>query len=132
MVLKIVTHGRFVQQLAVKRGWGCGARYTNLRDVRDQQSVAMIDIDWKRYSHKHHLAAIKTVRPFMALIRDIEEESHFHKSLHSADKFFNWVKYVIVVPKFANWSRKHERALTNRHIVGFSLPTRYGSTVVNI
>jgi hypothetical protein len=132
MVLKIVTHGRHVQQLAANRGWGCGARYTNLRDIREQHAIAMIDINWKRYSYQHHVAALQKVRPFMTVVRDIEDETQYENALSAADEFFNWVEYVILVPKFVNWSRKHERGLTNRHIVGFSVPTRYGSTALNI
>jgi hypothetical protein len=132
MVLKIVNHGRFVQRLVAKRGWGCGARYTNLRDVREQNIVAMIDVDWRRYSYKHHLAAVQAIRPFMTVVRDIESEKEFNKALRAADKFLDWVEYVIIVPKFSKWSRAHERQLSNRHIVGFSLPTRYGSTTLSI
>jgi hypothetical protein len=131
MTLKIITHGRFVQRLASSRGWGCGARYTNLRDVREQTVVAMIDIDWKNYSFRNHIRAVRSVRPFMTVIRDIDKEEQYERTLAIAEIFFEWVQYVIIVPKFSEWSRYHESRLSSRHIVGYSIPTRYGATALN-
>jgi hypothetical protein len=92
----------------------------------------LIDIDWKNYSFRQHVAAVKNVRPFMTVVRDVERESHFPKALTAAELFLEWVEFVIVVPKFANWTSDHERLLTCRHIVGYSVPTQYGGTRLDI
>jgi hypothetical protein len=132
MILKIVTHGRHVQRLAAKSRWGSGARYTNLRDVRERHAVAFIDIDWKNYSLVHHLAAVKKVRPFMTVMRDVESEDDFARTVRASAQFLNWSRYVIIVPKFRKWRSKFERLLTERHIVGYSVPTRYGGTSIDL
>jgi uncharacterized protein DUF6610 len=132
MVLKIVIHGRDVQRLAATYGWGNGARYTNLRDIREHHPIAFIDIDWKNYSFDLHLKAVKRVQPFITVMKDIEEENDFTKVVSRSKLFFEWTEYVILVPKFKAWKAKFERHLTERHIIGYSVPTRYGSTTIGL
>jgi len=132
MIVKIVTHGRHVQRLAAERNWGNGARYSNLRDIRAHHAIALIDINWKNYSFEQHIAAVKQVQPFMTVVKDIEEEDEFVKTVKESKIVFDWVRYIIVVPKFKKWKAMFDRALTDRHIIGYSVPTRYGATTLDL
>ena len=38
----------------------------------------------------------------------------------------------VIVPKFKKWRAKFDRVLTDRHIIGYSVPTRYGATTLDL
>lgn len=58
-----------------------GARYTNLRDVRQCKRVGFIDIEWKSYCFKRHLEAVKANQPLVTVARDIEKASELEEVL---------------------------------------------------
>jgi len=115
-------------RLAVRRGWLPGARYSNLRDIRGFETIGLIDVDWKRYSFKQHLAAVKAVRPLLTVARDVT-------SLRSVDELFTQIELlrgyaetVIVVPKVRSFVKVKRRFLDIGVILGYSVQTGYGGT----
>lgn len=128
-VVKIVCHSRRVLRIAVKYGWLPGARYTNLRDIRHFDEIGFIDIDWKHYSFKSHIEAVRATKPLMTVARDITRARDLTRTLDEAAELSCHANHVIVVPK--------DPALTDmlstiaRHFVlGYSVPSRYGGTQI--
>jgi hypothetical protein len=54
-------HGKQTLRVAARLGWLPGARYTNLRDIKEFAEIGMIDIDWKNYDFRQHLNAVLTL-----------------------------------------------------------------------
>src|SRR5262245_43101010 len=97
--LRFVTHSKKVQMICSRRGWLPGARYTNLRDVREFDSVAFIDIDWKSYDFDRHLAATRQVRPMVTIARDVVEVAALDEILRQAFELARFADRVVIVPK---------------------------------
>ena len=71
-------------RLAIKHGWLPGARYTNLRDVKDFDRLGLLDIDWNNYSFTKHLEAARLTKPVLTVAKDIEDESEIDEILDQA------------------------------------------------
>lgn len=130
MILRFVAHSKRVIQIAAEYGWLPGARYTNLRDVRQFRQIGFIDIDWKDYSFKQHLAAVRATNPLMTVARDIVRISDLEKTLDQAHELRQHCKYVIVVPKHPSLTARLDAAIPNVFALGYSVPTRYGGTKI--
>src|SRR5664280_2575239 len=98
-VQKFVCHGRPLQRIAKQYGWLPGARYTNLRDVRGCARVGFLDIDWRNYNFKRHLAAAKATHPMFTVARDIIRASDVCRICDEASELGYFADRVIVVPK---------------------------------
>ena len=130
MVLKFVAHSKRVLQIATKHGWLAGARYTNLRDIRKFETVGFIDVDWKHYSFKKHLEAVKAIKPLMTVARDIERVIDLERTLDQANELCAHCKYVVIVPKHPALTERLNAELPRTFILGYSVPTRYGGTKI--
>ncbi|CUA86597.1 hypothetical protein Ga0061063_2728 [Gulbenkiania indica] len=130
--LKFVAHSRHVITLAAEFGWRPGARYTNLRDVRnvDFAGVGFLDIHWKRYDFMRHLAAAERLRPFMTVARDIESVQQLDAILREAEALQRFARHVVLVPKDPALHRRFHALLPPHFVPGFSVPTRYGGTAL--
>ena len=133
-VLQFVAHGNPVIRMAMKQGWRPAARYTNLRDVRGVQfaSVGFLDIPWKRYRFDVHVDAVRRTRPFMTVARDVEVARDLEDILIEAEQLHAYCDYVVVVPKDRKLGPELERLIPPHLILGYSVPTRYGSTPIPI
>jgi hypothetical protein len=129
--LKFITHSYRVQELARRRGWLPGARYTNLRDVKRLDGLGFLDIDWRNYSFRRHLEATKTTRPFLTVARDIEDEVRLAQTIYEADELLQYAQHVVIVPKDVRLENEIERRIPKRFILGFSVPTKYGGTMIS-
>jgi hypothetical protein len=63
--LRVICHGRPTLRIAAEFGWLPGARYTNLRDIKDFDYIGLIDINWVDYDFQRHLAAVKQYQPYL-------------------------------------------------------------------
>lgn len=117
-------------RIAKRYGWLPGARYSNLRDIRGIDDVGLIDIDWEQYSFRQHLEAVKAVKPLMTVARDLTSVRDTERLLHQIAALREHVRYVIVVPKTRQFPTVSERFRRRYHILGYSVPTGYGSTSV--
>lgn len=131
-VLKFVAHGKRVQSIAHEFGWRPGARYTNLRDIRDAKfdGRGFLDINWKAYNFVQHLNAAKASKPFMTVARDVDHFEQLSSILDEAEKLQEHATYVVIVPKDPALIGKIERVIPKHYILGFSVPTRYGATTI--
>jgi hypothetical protein len=130
MIERFVCHSRRVLKLAAKFGWKPGARYTNLRDVRDFRQLGLLDINWRRYSFLHHCQAAELSRPQLTVARDIVRASQLSQVLREADALMKWCQRVVVVPKTRTLAKDLARRIPNHFILGFSVPTLYGATSI--
>jgi len=128
--IKFITHSFRAAHIACRNGWLPGARYSNLRDVRKFDRLGFLDIDWKRYDFRRHLEAAKSTRPFMTVARDIEDINAIDEILDQASELEEYAEHVIIVPKDCRLRNLIDVLIPERFILGFSVPTRYGSTTL--
>lgn len=128
LVLKFVTHSKRVLKIATRLGWLPGARYTNLRDVRNFDQVGFLDIDWRDYNFSRHLKATKATRPHLTVARDLEHIDHLEEVLDQARLLAEFANQVIVVPKDISFRGCLDELIPENFLLGFSVPTRYGKT----
>lgn len=126
-VLLFVTHSKRVLSIARRYGWLAGARSTNLRDVRNEDHVGFIDIEWRRYSFERHLEVVKNIRPLMTVARDIERRRDLARVLAQAEQLALYSKYVVIVPKDPSLAGRLSQ-IPREFILGYSVPTKYGGT----
>lgn len=129
-LLKFITHGNAVLRLAHRYGWRAGARYTNLRDVRDLpfEGIGFLDIDFKRYDFERHLAAAAQSRPLITVARDVDTLRDLDSVLLEADQLRRYSRHTVVVPKDRRLALRLNDLIPRHHILGFSVPTKYGAT----
>jgi len=132
MVAKFVAHGRRVQYHAQKHGWLPGARYTNLRDVREVpfDRRGFLDINWKRYNYSLHLNAAKAMRPALTIAQDVFCISNLEHVLRQADELQEHSEFVAIVPKDPRLTSKLDSLIPSHFLIGYSVPTKYGSTEI--
>jgi len=129
-VLKFVTHSKQTLHIARSFGWHSGARYTNLRDVRELKTLGFLDIDWKNYSFKHHLAAAKIRKPFLTIARDVEFIEDLPQILDEASQIAEFSSHVAIVPKDIKLADKLQSDIPENFVLGYSVPTKYGGTAI--
>jgi hypothetical protein len=107
-----------------------GARYTNLRDIRRFERIGFIDIDWRNYSFKRHLEAVKAAKPIMTVARDVEDVGALPSILDQALELRLHCEFVVIVPKHPSLRDVLDSMIPEEFILGYSVPTRYGGTKI--
>jgi hypothetical protein len=113
---------------AAQHGWFPGARYTNLRTIKKFRRIGFLDIDWKRYCFQTHLNALIKTRPVLTVARDVVSLRDLDKVKSEVDEILKYASYAILVPKDRRFERAHVENLSDRVILGYSVPTGYGGT----
>ena len=130
LIRRYVSHSRRVWKIAKKYGWLPGARYTNLRDVREVDRLGLLDIDWKQYSFKRHIEAARATCPQLTVARDVTDASRLVEILDQADRLLEYADNVIVVPKDPKLADGLCNKIPERFLLGYSVPTRYAGTEI--
>lgn len=130
MPTRIVTHSKRVASIAARYGWYSGALYTNLRDIREENCVGLIDVRWKEYNYKAHLSAVKKIRPLLTVAQDITDVRYFDDILIQASELAYYAKQVIIVPKDPKLQDIMNTIIPEHFLLGFSVPTRYGQSPI--
>lgn len=129
--VKFMCYGQKIMNNIGQFGWYPGARYTNLRTVRQFDRLGFLDIDWRRYCFESHLLALQKTRPVLSVARDVLCVSEIDSIRREVDQILLYASYAIVVPKD---NRIRQRDLENwgdRVIMGYSVPSKYGSTNIS-
>lgn len=131
-ITKFVCHGRYVQALVAGHGWHPAARYTNLRDVREQnfQGRGFLDINWKKYDFSRHLSAAQQVLPLLTIARDVEDIFQLERIIDEADALKKFSGNVAIVPKDPRLIPNIRRYIPERFMLAYSVPTKYGGTTI--
>jgi hypothetical protein len=130
-VVKFVTHSRTVLDIAARFGWLPGARYTNLRDIKNIDRLGFLDIDWRNYDFHRHAAAARSTRPFITIARDLERIAQLNQVLEEAAELSESATYVVIVPKAIRLGPIMAEAIPEKFLLGYSVPTRYGGTRIS-
>jgi len=128
--VKFVTHSKRILSIATAYGWLPGARYTNLRDVRNFDRIGFLDIDWKNYNFKRHLEVAKSRRPFMTVAKDIESREELNKTLEKAWELSLYSEHVVIVLKDPTLASELDFIIPEQFILGYSVVTNYGGTPI--
>jgi hypothetical protein len=80
-------------ELGYKIGVNSGGKYKTTLPIK------MIDNNWLNYCHDTHLSLIKTHRPELATVQDIEDISQIKSSLDMAEEILPYCSKVILIPK---------------------------------
>jgi hypothetical protein len=94
------------------------------------ESLGFLDIDWKNYDYRRHLAAAKTHKPFLTVARDIESITQLSEIMNEAWHLAEFSENVVVVPKDPLLADRLDLVIPARFLLGYSVPTRYGGTRV--
>ena len=129
-VLRFVNHSRRAIAIAARYGWLPGARYTNLRDVRSFERLGFLDIDWKRYDFRRHLAVAEETRPIVTVARDVEKISSLTRTIDQAYELARFAEFVVVVPKDRRLADVLDTAIPHNFLLGYSVPSQYGGTKI--
>jgi hypothetical protein len=129
-ILKFVTHSRTVLRIAIQHGWLPGARYTNLRDVREFPRLGFLDIDWKNYNFTRHLLAAQSTKPLITVAQDVEDKHGLNQILEQAYRLADYADHVVIVPKDPTFDEESINGIPERFLLGYSVPTRYGKTTL--
>ena len=133
MVLKYVAHSKKVLQIAIEQGWHPGARYTNMRDVRNFafKNIGFLDIDWKNYSFTKHLEQAAAHQPKITIARDVECIFQLDSILKEAEELSKYSKHVCIVPKDKKLENRLDQLIPKDFLLAYSVPTKYGGTSVS-
>lgn len=131
-VLKFVAHGKQTLESVVEMGWRPGARYTNLRDIRNVSFAGhgFLDIHWKKYDFNRHLDAAALSLPLITVARDVERHRDLDAVLKEAEHLSQYATLVVIVPKDPKLSKCLSTAIPQHYLLGYSVPSRYGSTPI--
>ncbi len=132
MPIKIISHSKKITQIASNHGWYAGAKYTNYRDIRNIEKVALVDIDWINYDFHKHLEMVKITNPFFTVARDIFKTKDLSTIVKQANELKKYVEYIIFVPKKKGIISIIASNFNNNFILGFSVPSKYGMTNVSV
>lgn len=127
-VLKFINQSGTVRRVAAAFGWLPGARYTNLRDVRDVERLGFLDIDWKDYNFTRHLAAARSLRPLLTVAHDVARAEELSRVLDQARELQLHCNQVAIVPKDLRLAEIMEEVIPTEFIFAYSVPTGYGAT----
>jgi len=132
VVTSYVCHSKRVWKLAEKFGWLPGARYTNLRDVRDADRLGFLDINWKDYNYEKHLEAAKATCPRLTVAQDVVDIDNLRVIIQQAWELLEYSDNVIVVPKDPKLTESFDRYIPADFVIGYSVPTKYGGTAIPV
>lgn len=130
--IRVLCFDRTSTSIAEKHGWLPGARYHEIRHVRNQAAVGLIDVNWRHYNFEKHLEAVKQKRPLLTVAQDIEKHDQVETVLRQAQLLGKYVSFVIIVPKIRSIVKVFSCSLGTKFVAGYSIPTRYGGTAVPI
>jgi hypothetical protein len=92
--------------------------------------LCFLDIDWKNYNYRRHIAVAQEYRPFLTVARDIESIAELPAILDEAWHLAEFSQNVIVVPKDPGLADRLDIDIPARFILGYSVQTRYGGTPI--
>lgn len=129
-ILKVINHSKSVLKIAARHGWLPGARYTNLRDIKDFDEIGLIDIDWENYDFKKHSEVVAAVRPRITVARDVTKIEELPQILEQAHTLAQYAERVVIVPKDLRLAEVLEDVVPIEFNLGYSVPTKYSGTLI--
>jgi hypothetical protein len=122
------SNGPSFARAAVAEGWLYGARLP----ATVYADPWFVDQDWRRPNRRKYMTALARRRPVFATVLDWERESQLPEVLSWARQAALYVREaVVVVPKVVGGVARLPRAVEGKRVIlGYSVPTSYGSSPV--
>ena len=99
--------------------------------------IDFVDNEFKEYDHAKHVEAVKALRPKYATVRDVMTRSQceaagieyfeFDRIIEMAEDVNRYAENVIIIPKYDCFDD-----IPEKFMLGYSIPTAYGSTPLSI
>ena len=112
--------------IAKKHGWKLGINSGGKNKINGNTKIDFVDNNWKNYQHDDHLATVKSCKPILATVRDIESITDIDQILFEAEEISKYCQKVVLIPKVDI----KLPSLNFDYILGYSVPTKYGSTLL--
>ncbi len=113
--------------LAVAIGYRYGARLP----ATVYQPVWFADQEWKRPNRVKYMNSLSIHRPEMATVLDWEHDDQFHEVISWAEEAAAHANQVVIIPKIPGTIPRIPHKIGGaRVVIGYSVPTRYGSTSI--
>lgn len=117
-------------EIALKSGFLYGARIP--RD-KPHFPIFFADQNWKKPNKENYILLLKKYKPTMATVLDLETESQLKIVMQWAEEVSQICESIVIIPKVPNMiERIPERINSKQIILGYSVPTKYSGTNVNI
>ena len=118
--------------MAVQYGFGYGFNSSSYKLCCAQGTmpghrVLFIDNDYQHYDHAKHLEVVALFRPKYATALDIERSGQVDRVLQQAEELAQYAERIIVIPKIDCLAE-----IPERFVLGYSVPTSYGATDLDI
>lgn len=117
-------------EIAIRHGFSYGAQLPNTI----YYPPVFVDQNWKNPQRDKYIDALKTHRPALATVLDLERENQLSEVLSWADEAAQYVtEAVIIIPKVMDIIPRLPRLIRNKQVrLGYSVPTRFAGTCVPI
>jgi len=114
--------------IAISARFLYGAR---LPEDKPHFPIYFADQDWHNPNRDRYMAEIKKHQPQMATVLDLEMKGQLKEVLSWAEEAAQFCTMVVVIPKVKGTIKHIPKRINGKYIVlGFSVPTKYGSTPV--
>jgi len=116
-------------EIAIGNGFLYGARIP--RD-KPHYPIYFAGQDWKKPNRSQYMAQLKEYRPKIATVLDLQSLDQFGEVLSWAEEASQFCEYVVIIPKIPSVIKRLPKRINNKEVIlGYSVPTKYGSTSVN-
>ena len=118
---------RAIAPLVLAAGWRYGARLPS----PVYAPLYFADQDWKKPQGARYLSELARHRPSVATVLDIDRPSQLPAVLSLAEEAAEYVQTVVLIPKISGIIPSLPKRIgTARVVLGYSVPTKYGGTLV--
>lgn len=114
-------------KIAIDAGFCYGAQLPNVV----HHPIYFADQNWKSPNRTAYMQALKHHKPHMATVLDLEHQEQLNDVLSWAEEASQYVRTVLIIPKFTGAIAQLPRTLNNAQIrLAYSVPTQFGGTDV--
>lgn len=114
-------------EIAIQNGFLYGAR---LPSKIYHDPLFFCDQNWKKPEKEKYIELVKTHKPSMATVIDVESQETEKEAYEWAEEIAPFVEYIVVIPKIE--IAIPEKIGEKQIIIGYSVPSKYGATTIPI
>jgi hypothetical protein len=116
--------------IAIRNGFFYGARIP--RD-KPHYPIYFADQDWRKPRKEDYIRLLSIYRPMIATVLDLEKRSQVRTVIKWAEEASKYTKYIVIIPKVKGVISEIPRIINKKEVIlGYSVPTKYGSTPIKI
>lgn len=116
-------------EIAISIGYLYGARLP--RD-KPHFPIYFADQDWKNPKRERYMIELQRHHPQIATVLDLQNRKQLKEVFSWAEEASQFCEMVVIIPKVAGIIKQIPKKINRKNVIlGFSVPTRYGSTPVS-